>query len=273
MEQKFLNEIYNLVLDRDIREWERQELLQAKQNLESGKREKQVINALEAQLRPLALRQNLTPKVSQFYQSISNGKFSVGLDKAVSRETDLSSKTAKVPLEYQERAIFAGGCFWCMVEPFDTRPGVLAITSGFTGGESEYPIYDTLATSGHVEAVEIIFDNRVMSYEYLLEIYWSIINPTDAGGQFLDRGAQYQSAIFVGNETQRKIAEQSKQKIAKHYPLPIVTMIRDASTFWPAEEYHQDWYKYNPKRYKIMEKARKRYYKQSILTNFLKRGQ
>ena len=104
-----------------------------------------------------------------------------------------------------ERAIFAGGCFWCMVEPFEERPGILAVTSGYTGGHIEYPTYDQVLSkaSGHTEAVEILFDNELISYDELLDIYWSLIYPTDADGQIYDRGANYRPVIFVESEEQR----------------------------------------------------------------------
>lgn len=285
MENALLNSLYNLVLDRDIRDWERAQLLAAKQEIESGKAEKRVTADLEAILRPLALRGTLTPKVAEFYQSLGGHQTLGGPDKPLSALTESSSATANtlsaltksdVPRENQERAIFAGGCFWCMVEPFDARPGVLSIISGFTGGHVDNPTYDQVCShaTGHLEAVEIIFDKTQISYEKLLEIYWNLINPTDADGQFLDRGPQYAPAIFVTTDEQRQIAEQSKSDLAKSgkYDQPIIVPIRQAETFWPAEKYHQDWYKYNPKRYKMMEAARARYYKEGLFNRLFKKG-
>ena len=116
-----------------------------------------------------------------------------------------------------ERAIFAGGCFWCMVEPFEERPGILAVTSGYTGGHIEYPTYDQVLSkaSGHTEAVEILFDNELISYDELLDIYWSLIDPTDADGQIYDRGANYRPVIFVESEEQRIAAQKSKIALEK----------------------------------------------------------
>ncbi|EQC83728.1 methionine sulfoxide reductase A [Lactococcus cremoris subsp. cremoris TIFN7] len=162
-----------------------------------------------------------------------------------------------------ERAIFAGGCFWCMVEPFEERPGILAVTSGYTGGHIEYPTYDQVLSkaSGHTEAVEILFDNELISYDELLDIYWSLIDPTDADGQIYDRGANYRPVIFVESEEQKTAAKKSKIALEKSgiWDKPIVVPIEEAKTFWPAEEYHQQYYKKDPKRYQAMHKARERY--------------
>ncbi|MDR7696253.1 peptide-methionine (S)-S-oxide reductase MsrA [Lactococcus lactis] len=162
-----------------------------------------------------------------------------------------------------ERAIFAGGCFWCMVEPFEERPGILAVTSGYTGGHIEYPTYDQVLSkaSGHTEAVEILFDNELISYDELLDIYWSLIDPTDTDGQIYDRGANYRPVIFVESEEQKIAAQKSKIALEKSgiWDKPIVVPIEEAKTFWPAEEYHQQYYKKDPKRYQAMHKARERY--------------
>ncbi|MFC4653275.1 peptide-methionine (S)-S-oxide reductase MsrA [Lactococcus nasutitermitis] len=161
----------------------------------------------------------------------------------------------------KEKAIFAGGCFWCMVEPFEERPGILSITSGYTGGHVDNPTYDQVCGNytGHVEAVEIIFDNTIISYSELLELYWSLIDPTDPNGQFLDRGDSYRPVIFVDNENQRNIAEASKEKLQSEFNKPIIVPIEDTQTFWLAEDYHQGFYKKNPKRYKAVHKARQRF--------------
>ena len=274
-----LNRLYDLVLDRDIRDWERTQLLEAKRQIEAGQAEKSVAGQLEAALRPLAVRGTLTPKVMAFYQGLGGHQILSGLDvpasSVVTKNLSAVTEIEKVPLENQERAIFAGGCFWCMVEPFDSRHGVLSIVSGFTGGKVENPTYDQVCsgTTGHLEAVEIIFDRTQISYESLLGIYWQLINPLDAGGQFLDRGPQYAPAIFVTTDEQRKLAEQSKIALEKSgkYDQPIIVPIREAEPFWPAEIYHQEWYKYNPNRYKVMEAARARYYKESRLLQGLNR--
>jgi peptide-methionine (S)-S-oxide reductase len=149
-------------------------------------------------------------------------------------------------------AIFAGGCFWCMEPPFDKLPGVKATTSGYTGGNKVNPTYEEVSAgdTGHVEAVQITYDPKQVSYEKLLEVFWHNVDPLDKGGQFCDRGSTYTSAIFVQNQEQRKLAEQSKAAIEKQLGKPVFTTIRVATTFYPAEDYHQDYYQKNPLRYK-----------------------
>lgn len=158
------------------------------------------------------------------------------------------------PAAATARAIFAGGCFWCMEQPFDLLPGVVSTTSGYIGGHKVDPSYQEVSAggSGHAEAVEIIFDPRLVSYEQLLEVFWRNIDPTDSGGQFVDRGSQYRSGIFYLDELQRRQAEQSKADLARsgRFKRPIVTEIVPATTFYPAEAYHQDYYRENPLRYK-----------------------
>lgn len=153
------------------------------------------------------------------------------------------------------RAIFAGGCFWCMEHPFDVLPGVISTTSGYIGGHKADPSYQEVSAggTGHAEAVEIVFDPQRVSYEKLLEVFWRNIDPTDAGGQFVDRGSQYRSGIFYLNEEQRQLAEDSKAALAKTGPFkrPIVTEIVAATEFYPAEAYHQDYYQTNPLRYRF----------------------
>jgi len=153
-----------------------------------------------------------------------------------------------------ELATFAGGCFWCMVQPFDELPGIESVISGYTGGEKENPTYEEVCsgTTGHIEAVQITFQPNLFPYEKLLELFWQQIDPTDAGGQFFDRGESYQTAIFYHNEQQRKLAEQSKQELEEsgRFSKPIVTKIVEAKPFYPAEEYHQDFYKKSTARYK-----------------------
>jgi methionine-S-sulfoxide reductase len=152
-----------------------------------------------------------------------------------------------------ELATFAGGCFWCMVKPFDQEPGILKVVSGYTGGHKENPTYKEVCseTTGHYEAVQITYDPSVYPYEKLLSIYWQQIDPTDAGGQFYDRGLSYQTAIFYHTEEQKQLAEKSKQQLAEsgRFNKEIATKIIPASTFYPAEEYHQDYYKKNPEHY------------------------
>ena len=145
-----------------------------------------------------------------------------------------------------EKAAFAGGCFWCMVKPFKSWPGVHGIESGYMGGHVDNPTYEDVkeGTSGHVEVVEITFDPVLFPYDQLLEVYWQQIDPTDAEGQFQDRGSSYTAAIFYYTDAQREAAEHSKEKLAASgvFTKPIVTPIRPAETFYPAEEYHQDYY-------------------------------
>ncbi|EHL79284.1 MULTISPECIES: peptide-methionine (S)-S-oxide reductase MsrA [Bacillus] len=153
-----------------------------------------------------------------------------------------------------EKATFAGGCFWCMVKPFDQWDGIHKVTSGYTGGHVENPTYEQVKSgkTGHYEAVEILYDPTVFPYSKILEIYWQQIDPTDDGGQFHDRGDNYRTAIFYHTEEQRKLAEESKERLEKSgkFKKPIVTKILPASTFYPAEDYHQDFYKKNPEEYK-----------------------
>ncbi|MDN7241002.1 peptide-methionine (S)-S-oxide reductase MsrA [Planococcus sp. N028] len=153
-----------------------------------------------------------------------------------------------------EKATFAGGCFWCMVKPFDQFDGIEKVVSGYIGGHVDNPTYEQVktGTTGHLEAVEITFQPDVFPYDQLLEIFWQQIDPTDNEGQFQDRGTQYRPAIFVHNENQRILAEQSKQALAAsgRFKKPVVTEILDASPFYPAEDYHQDFYKKSPDEYK-----------------------
>lgn len=172
-----------------------------------------------------------------------------------------------------ETATFAGGCFWCMVEPFDERPGIEKVISGYTGGTVENPTYEQVCsnTTGHVEAVQITFDPSIVPYEELVELFWQQIDPTDAGGQFHDRGDSYKTAIFYSNEEQKKIAEKSKQDLeaSKKFNKPIVTKILPAKTFYPAEEEHQYYYKKNQFHYKTYKKGSGR--EQFIKDNWTKK--
>lgn len=154
-----------------------------------------------------------------------------------------------------ELATFAGGCFWCMVAPFQQLDGVIKVESGYTGGQKENPSYQEVCsgTTGHYEAVQITFDPSIVSYRRLLDTYWRQIDPTDPGGQFADRGSSYQTAIFYHNEEQKKEAEDSKAELAQsgRFPKPVVTPILPAAAFFPAEEYHQDYHKKNPEHYQL----------------------
>ena len=150
-----------------------------------------------------------------------------------------------------EKALFAGGCFWCMEKPFEALDGVITVTSGYAGGTTENPTYENYGQGGHTEVVEIVFDPQKITYGKLVDTFWRQINPTDAGGQFVDRGKEYVSAIYVANAEQRKIAEATKEQLAASgiFAGPIVTPILNAPRFWPAEDYHQDYYSTNPLRY------------------------
>ncbi|MFW5967167.1 MAG: peptide-methionine (S)-S-oxide reductase MsrA [Persicimonas sp.] len=153
-----------------------------------------------------------------------------------------------------EAATFAGGCFWCMEPPFDEVDGVADTIVGYTGGEEEHPTYRQVASAGtgHAEAIRIHYDPDRVSYEELLEIFWRNINPTQSDGQFIDRGPQYRSAIFAHDDEQKRLAERSLETLeeADLFDKPIATEIESLDTFWKAEEYHQDFYKKDPERYK-----------------------
>jgi peptide methionine sulfoxide reductase msrA/msrB len=156
-------------------------------------------------------------------------------------------------------ATFAGGCFWCMVKPFDELPGIISLVSGYTGGHTANPTYAEVGTetTGHREAVQITFDPERFPYERLLDIYWQLIDPTDGGGQFMDRGHSYAAAIFVHSEEQRKKAELSKEalKASKRFKDPIVTEILPAAPFYPAEAEHQNYHRTHPLDYKLYQKG------------------
>ncbi|MFD1038899.1 peptide-methionine (S)-S-oxide reductase MsrA [Virgibacillus byunsanensis] len=152
-----------------------------------------------------------------------------------------------------KKATFAGGCFWCMVKPFDQWDGVIRVVSGYTGGHLENPTYEEVKTgnTGHYEAVEITYDPSIISYEIIVDLYWRQIDPTDDGGQFQDRGNSYRTAIFYHDHKQKSLAETSKQKLdnSGKFSKPVVTQVLQADTFYPAEEYHQEYYKKNEKAY------------------------
>jgi peptide-methionine (S)-S-oxide reductase len=153
-----------------------------------------------------------------------------------------------------EVATFAGGCFWCMEAPFDVLPGVVSTTSGYTGGHKVNPTYEevTTGTTGHTEVVQVVYDPRKVSYRQLLEVFWRNIDPTTPNAQFCDHGSQYRSGIFYHTEEQLRLAKASRDHIerTKSFREPIVTEITPAKAFYRAEEYHQDYYKKNPLRYK-----------------------
>lgn len=149
------------------------------------------------------------------------------------------------------KAMFAGGCFWCMEKPFEHLDGVIDVVSGYAGGTTMNPTYEDYGGGGHIEVVEITFDPKKITYRQLLDVYWHQVDPTDAGGQFVDRGHAYSTAIFYKTDEQRRLAEASKAELdaAGIFNGPIVTPILPYATFYRAEEYHQDYYKKNPIRY------------------------
>ena len=163
--------------------------------------------------------------------------------------------TATMPEDGHAVATFAGGCFWCMEPPFDELEGVLSTISGYTGGSTVDPTYQEVSAggTGHAEVVQVTYDPAKVTYEQLLDVFWHNVDPLDAGGQFCDRGDSYRTGIFVHGEEQRRLAEASKQALddSQRFAQPIVTEIVDAGPFYPAEDYHQDYYQTNPVRYKF----------------------
>ena len=152
-----------------------------------------------------------------------------------------------------EKATFAGGCFWCMQPPFQKLKGVVDVVSGYTGGIASGPTYENYAEKGHIEAIQITYDPSIIAYSEILDVFWRQIDPTDPGGQFVDRGPHYRSAVFYHNEDQERLAERSRQELGKsgRFDKPIVTDIIKASEFYKAEEYHQDYHEKSPNRYKF----------------------
>jgi peptide-methionine (S)-S-oxide reductase len=150
-------------------------------------------------------------------------------------------------------AIFAGGCFWCMEHPFDELVGVISTTSGYTGGRAANPTYKEVSAgrTGHAESVQVTYDPSKVSYEKLLDVFWHNIDPLAVDQQFCDEGSQYRSAIFYGTPNEQALAEASKQKVQEEFDKPVATQIVAAGRFYPAEEYHQDYYRKNPLRYKF----------------------
>jgi peptide-methionine (S)-S-oxide reductase len=166
-----------------------------------------------------------------------------------------SASAQQKPPPGLDTATLAGGCFWCMEPPYDELPGVVSTTSGYIGGHKKNPTYEEVSggNTGHTEAVQIVFDPKKVSYEKLLEVFWRNIDPTTSNAQFCDHGSQYRSGIFFHNEEQRRLAVASRDQVerTKRFREPIVTEITAATTFYPAEGYHQDYYKKNPLRYKF----------------------
>lgn len=156
-------------------------------------------------------------------------------------------------MKHYKEAVFAGGCFWCMVKPFDTLDGIEEVISGYTGGHIPNPTYEQVksGTTGHTEAVKIIYDPELFSYEALLDIYWRQTDPTDAGGQFIDRGDSYRPVIFYQTDDEKRLAEASKQALQNsgRFDRPIVTQIEPAGAFYEAEAHHQQYYKHHTTAY------------------------
>ena len=180
----------------------------------------------------------------------------------------LATEANSFSMEKIEKATFAGGCFWCMEHPFEKLHGVVQVVSGYTGGHKKNPTYKEVSAGGtdHLEVVQITFKPDKITYSQLLDVFWKQVDPTDPGGQFVDRGSQYLTAIYYHNDGQKKLAQASKKALGAsgRYERPIVTEILKASTFYSAEEYHQDYYKKNPLRYN--------YYRyRSGRNNFLKK--
>ena len=155
----------------------------------------------------------------------------------------------------QAKAVFAGGCFWCMEEAFEKVDGVVSVTSGYMGGQKTNPTYEEVSAggTGHAESVEVVYDPARVSYQKLLDSFWKNVDPLTPNAQCCDPGSQYRAVVFYGNEEEKRQAEASKQSIeqAKRFTEPIVTQIVTASKFYPAEDYHQDFYKKNPTKYKF----------------------
>lgn len=174
------------------------------------------------------------------------------------KESAQPSPSAPAPDKKEEpklaTAIFAGGCFWCMEGPFDKLPGVISTTAGYTGGTKENPTYEEVSsgTTGHAEAVQIVYDPSKVTYAQLLDVFWHNVDPLTPNAQFCDHGTQYRSAIFYLDAEQQRLAEESKRQLeaSGRFKKPIVTQIVAASTFYPAEDYHQDYYQKNPVRYR-----------------------
>ncbi len=183
---------------------------------------------------------------------------SIALVPAVACGAEVGSagkQPAGPPPEGLAKATFAGGCFWCMEPPFDELDGVYSTTSGYSGGSEKNPTYEQVSAgrTGHAEVVQVLYDPAEISYEELLEVFWRNVDPTTADRQFCDRGRQYRTAIYAHGDEQLRLAEASRQRIAESGILdkPIVTEIEPAGEFYPAEEYHQDYYLKNPARYKL----------------------
>ncbi|RUM98422.1 peptide-methionine (S)-S-oxide reductase [Pseudaminobacter arsenicus] len=181
------------------------------------------------------------------------------LRKAVTLSTFTLAAALMLPagaaLSKSQTAIFAGGCFWCVESDFDSVPGVISTTSGYIGGTSQNPTYEDHTAAGHREAVRIEFDDAKVSYDQLLDVFWHSVDPTDGGGQFCDRGHSYTTAIYAVDMQQLAEARKSEAAVAAVLKKPVATEIAPAPSFWPAEDYHQDYYRKNPLRYKYYRYA------------------
>jgi peptide methionine sulfoxide reductase msrA/msrB len=188
------------------------------------------------------------------YLFIVLGLMVTGMITLLSAQAEMKSPS---PMSQEKLSVatFAGGCFWCTESDFEKLDGVVEVISGFAGGELKNPTYQQVSSGStkHLESVEVHYDPNKISYAKLLDAFWKMINPTDSGGQFVDRGYQYSTAIFYHTDEQRKVAEASKHSLNKsgRYEKEVITPIRKASPFYAAEKYHQDYYKLNPVRYKF----------------------
>jgi peptide methionine sulfoxide reductase msrA/msrB len=179
--------------------------------------------------------------------------FIFGCQNGNTQQLEVKNKMTKADeIKNSNIATLAGGCFWCVESDFEKVPGVIKVISGYAGGKGENPTYETYAQMGYIEAVQIYYDPKVVTYDQLLNYFWRHIDPTDAGGQFIDRGPQYRSAIFYQDESQKQIAEKSKQVLTKSGRLgkPVATDLIKLTKFYPAEEYHQNYHTKNPLRYR-----------------------
>ena len=176
---------------------------------------------------------------------------SLGVILLLSGDTAYSASQSTGPTE-TAKATFAGGSFWCMEPPFDKLDGVISTISGYAGGKKKNPTYEEVSAgnTGHAEVVQVTYDPKKITYEKLLEVFWRNVDPLTPNRQFCDVGSQYRTAIFYHDETQKRLAEESKKALSKRFKEPIVTEIVAASEFYPAEDYHQDYYTKNPLRYK-----------------------
>ena len=181
------------------------------------------------------------------------GLATIGTVIAKNMESSPSDHSRVMQDETGQKATFAGGCFWCMEKPFEQLEGVRSVVSGYSGGTTENPDYTTYMRGGHLEVVEIVFNPEIISYQELLDVYWRQVDPTDPGGQFVDRGHGYTTAIFYHNDEQQRLAEASREALSESgvFDKPIVTPILPAAIFYPAEDYHQDYYKKSSLKYKF----------------------